>query len=95
MINQLILKDGLIKISYGVYSFNPNADLYRFKRNMLFIKTPATRVYVINPILLLFFSMVIFVNIRILKKKNIKNPFIRSIVRLYQGNRILNKILYS
>ena len=89
--NQLIMKYGSVKISYGLDSFNAEPELCRFKRNMLFKPIPVTRVYVINPIVLLFFKLIIILNIRILGRKNIHNAFTRKIIQLYQGYRIFSK----
>ncbi len=91
MVNQLIEKYGSIKISYGLESFFPLPDLNRFKQNMLFEPLPATRMYIINPLLLPFFKLIIYINVHLFKRKSIKSSFVRRVIRLYQGNRIFIK----
>jgi len=92
MVNQLIARDGKIRISYGFDSFNPLPDLVKYKLSMLFHRVPTTRVYVINPILLFFLKMVLFYHFGILKQKNSTNRIVRKIVSLVQGSRILVKL---
>jgi hypothetical protein len=91
LVNQLIEKNGSIKIFYGIDSFNPLPNLNKYKQSMLFKRVPATRVYVINPVLLPFLKLIIFFCISIFKQKNIKNSLVQKMVRLLQGNRILCK----
>jgi len=89
LVNQLIEKDGEVKLSYGLDSFNPEPELSRFKRNLLFKQTSVTRVYIINSLILFIFRMIILFNIRLLGRENIRNSFTRKIIQLYQGQRIL------
>jgi hypothetical protein len=91
LVNQLIEKNGSIKIYYGLDSFSPLPNLNKYKQSLLFKRVPATRVFVINPILMPFLKLIIFFCVCILKRKNIKNSFIRKIVSLVQGNRIIYK----
>ena len=91
MINQLIVENGSVNISYGLETFSPRTELDRFKSNMLFEKVPTSRVYIINPLLLLIIKLIIYFNINLLKRKRIKNPFVTKIIRLYQGYRILTR----
>jgi hypothetical protein len=91
LINQLIEKNGSIKIYYGIDSFNPLPNLNKYKESMLFKRIPATRVYVVNPVLLPFLKLIIFFFITILKQKKIKNSLVQKMVRLIQGNRIIYK----
>ncbi|MBN1186670.1 MAG: hypothetical protein JXB49_30615 [Bacteroidales bacterium] len=89
LVNQLIERNGSVRISYGLDSFSPEPELSRFKRNMLFNQIPTTRVYVINPVILFLLRLIIIFNIRIIRRKNIRNQFIRKIIKLYQGYRII------
>lgn len=91
LVNQIIKESGSIRIIYGLESFNPLPSLNKYKESMLFKRIPATRVYVINPLLLSFLKVIVFLYIRVFKYKNIKNPFIRKVIFLYQGTRILAK----
>jgi len=93
LINKLIKENGTVNISYGVFSFIPKPELYKYKLDMQFKMIPASRVYIINPVLLFFFDIIIFFSIKLLKKKNIRNKLVRKIISLYQGNRILNRQL--
>lgn len=91
LVNQLIEKNGSIKIFYGVDSFSPLPNLNKYKQSMLFKRVPTTRVYLINPILLLPIKLIIFYNICLLKRKSIRNSFTRKSINLYQGHRLLSK----
>ena len=91
LVNQIIKDKGSIRISYGLDSFNPLPSLNKYKHSMLFERKPATRAFVINPLLMPFLKGIVFLYIRVLKYKNIKNPFIRKVIQLYQGTRILSK----
>lgn len=89
MVNQLIEKDGSVKISYGLDSFEELHELNRFKNNMLFERIPVSRVYILHPVLLPLVKLIIFYNLHVLKRKSIKNSFTRKVIRLYQGHRML------
>lgn len=91
LVNQLIERDGSIKMYYGVDSFVPLPALSKYKQSMLFKRVPATRVYVVNPILLSCLRLIITICINLFKQKSIKNPRIQNIVRIVQGNRIIYK----
>jgi len=93
LINQLIEQYGAIKISYGLDIFDSLPKLNSFKRSMLFEQVPSTRGYLIHPFLLIFFKLIVSFYIRLLKRKNIGNPYVRTILRLYQGSRILDNEL--
>lgn len=86
---QLIEINGSCRISYGLDSLDPEPELNRFKRNMLFKQIPSTRVYVLNPILLIVFRFIINYYLNVLKRRNIKNPLVRKIIKLYQGSRLI------
>jgi len=91
LVTQIIKEEGSVNISYGGYYFTPIPALNKFKKSMLFESKPASRVFIVNPILLLIFRLIVFFNIRVLKRRSIKNEFTRKIIRIYQGNRLLNK----
>jgi hypothetical protein len=91
LVNQIIEKEGSICLSYGLDQFTHIGELSRFKRNMLFKQIPVSRVYIINPMLLLLFSTIIFIIIQVFKLKNVRNHFLRSVIYLYQGNRLLTR----
>jgi hypothetical protein len=91
LINKLIEKEGTIKISYGLESFVPLPRLNNFKYSMLFKRVPATRLLLINPLLLPFIKLIVFVNIVLLKHHNVKNSGTRQAILLYQGHRLLTK----
>jgi hypothetical protein len=91
LINQVIEKEGSIKIFYGVESFSPLPSLNRYKQEMLFKRVPTTRLYIINPMILPFVKLLIFWYIGILKQKSIKNTLIRKIISLYQGTRVFRR----
>ena len=88
LVNQIIEKNGSVKISYGIDSFTELHELNRFKHNMLFERSPVSRVYVINPLLLPFVRLIIFYNLRLLGRKSIRSPFTRKLIRIYQGHRL-------
>jgi hypothetical protein len=89
IVNQLVEKNNSIKISYGLDSFEDLRELNRFKNNMLFERIPVSRIYVIHPFLIPFIAFIIFMNLRLLGRKSIKNPFTRKLIRLYQGHRLI------
>jgi len=90
IVNHLIKKNRSINISYGLETFNnPRPELSRFKRQMLFKPVPATRVFVINPVVLIVFKLIILFNIKVLKQRRVTSPFTKKIIMLYQGHRIL------
>jgi len=91
LVNNLIKENGKITISYGLDSIYPLVYLNRFKSNMLFKKVPLTRVYVINPLLLPLYKMIIFVYIVLLKKKRITKLSHRKIFYIYYGHRLLKQ----
>ncbi len=93
VVNQLIDKHGRVQISDGIESFDPMPSLNRFKRYMRFDRVPITRVYIINPILLVILKTVVGFNISILKKKNISNPLVKKMITLYQGHRLLVRMV--
>jgi hypothetical protein len=93
LINLLIKKYGTVTISYGIESFAPLPELNRFKCNMLFKRIPVTRLYLINPLLIPWIKVYLFVILNLLHKKNVHNPFTRKLIRLYQGHRLYYKVL--
>ena len=88
LINQIIEKEGSIFLSYGLDQLTQLSELNRFKRNMLFNQIPVTKIYVLHPLLLILFKLIICFYINILKRRNIKNRFVRKVISVYQGNRI-------
>jgi hypothetical protein len=90
-VNEIIKREGKIKISYGLDSMKPLPELNRYKMNMLFNKIPVTRVYIINPLLMPYYKIVVFLYIVILKRRHIDKDHLRRIVRIYHGNRILKR----
>jgi len=93
MVNKLIELDGQVSISYGLDTFTSLTELGRFKQNMRFNAMPSSRGYIINPLLMIFFRLIICFNISLLRKKSIRNPFTRMVIRFYQGSRLLDKEL--
>lgn len=93
VVNHLIDKLGRVEISDGIESFTPMPSLNSFKNYMRFDRIPITRVYIINPIFLAVIKLIIGFYIHILGKKNIRNPIVRKMINLYQGNRILVKMI--
>jgi hypothetical protein len=93
LINQIIEEKGAIEISDGIESFEPLPTLNKFKRYMRFERVPITRAYILHPVLVAFIVPLIVFYIRVLKKRNINNPFVRKIISLYQGHRMLSKIV--
>jgi hypothetical protein len=93
VINQLIKEKGAIEISDGIESFDPMPTLNQFKTYMRFERVPINRVYVLHPMLIILFKSFLFYYIRILGKKNVRIDWIRRIVTLYQGHRVLNRII--
>ena len=89
-INQLIKEKGRITLSYGLGGFAFLPQLIRFKLNMQFEQIPLSRGYIIHPLLLAIFKLVIFYNIRLRKRKRIGNSITQTIIRLYQGSRLLD-----
>jgi len=55
---------------------------------MLFDRIPVSRVYLLHPLLVPFVRLLIFYNLRVLKRKSIASPFTRKLIRLYQGHRL-------
>ncbi|HOW08719.1 MAG TPA: hypothetical protein PLX08_02850 [Bacteroidales bacterium] len=91
LVTQLIKEEGSVNISYGGYYFTPIPALNKYKKSMLFEASPASRAFIVNPILLFLFRFIVFFNIRVLKRRSIKNELTRKIIRIYQGNRLWNK----
>jgi len=89
LVNQLIKDHGPVTVSYGIESFIPMPNLNRFKQNLLFEKIPATRIYIINPLLIPFVRVIIYTTLHFIKRKTIRNTFLRDLIRLYQGHRLL------
>ncbi len=89
MVNQIIEKNKAAKISYGIDSIRDLPELNRFKNNMLFNRVPVSRVYLLNPLLIPFVRLFIYIMIGLLGKKNFRNDLIRKIIHLYQGHRML------
>lgn len=89
MVNQIIEKQKTAKISYGIDSIRDLHELNRFKNNMLFNRVPVSRVYLLNPMLIPFVRLFIFITIGLLGRKNIRNDLGRKIIHLYQGHRML------
>jgi hypothetical protein len=93
LVNHLIKREGKIKIYYGIDSFEPLPQLNKYKESMLFKRVSATRAYIINPVILPFFKIIVYFYLRVLKQKNIQNSKVRKMVRLLKGNRILNNLI--
>jgi hypothetical protein len=92
LVNRFIETNGSVNISYGLDSIMELPELNRFKNNMLFDKVPVSRVYVVNPFLLPFMRLLIFYNIHLLKRKSIRSPMIRKMIRIYQGHRLYYRV---
>lgn len=92
LVSLLIEKHGTVTISYGIESFEPLPELNRFKGNMLFEKIPATRLYLINPLIIPWIKVYLYFILHLLHKKNVHNRFTRKLIRLYQGHRLYYKL---
>jgi hypothetical protein len=88
LVNLLLKKDASIEISYGLDSIAELPELNRFKSNMLFEPVPVSRVYILHPFLVPFIRFIIFLDIHLFRKRGIRNPFTRKLIRLYQGHRL-------
>lgn len=93
IINKLINENGLIKISYGLDSIKDLPELNRFKLNMLFQREYMTRVFVYNPLILPFIKLSVFFTLSILKRRSIKNKFLRTVIHIYYGHRLFERVL--
>jgi len=93
LVIQIIKEEGSVRISYGLDSIKDLPELNRFKLNMLFKKIPVTRVYVVNPVLVPFIHLIVFISLRIVKKVRGKSRFIREILHIYYGHRLLYREL--
>lgn len=93
LVNQIINEEGSVELCDGIDSYKYLPDVRRFKLKMLFERIPATRVFIINPFFLSYIRLFLFIYIKILNKKSIKNSFIRYAVIIYQGQRILSDVL--
>jgi hypothetical protein len=88
LVNLLLRQEESIEISYGLDSIAELPELNRFKSNMLFEAVPVSRVYILHPFLVPFIRFIIFFFIYFLRKKGIRKPFARKLIRLYQGHRL-------
>ena len=93
IINQLIENNGTTEISDGIESLKPLPSLNKFKRYMRFERVPITRVYVLHPLLSMAIKVILFVAIQLLGKRNFKKNSLRQIVSIYNGCRLLSKIV--
>lgn len=91
MVNQMIQERGSIYISYGLDSIKDLPELNRFKMNMLFQRSPITRVYIIHPLILPFVRFVAFWYIKVLRSKTIHSSFFRELIHIYHGHRLLKR----
>jgi hypothetical protein len=86
-------KNKFIEISDGIESFNPLPSLNRFKTYMRFNRVPITRVYILHPFLVAICKPILFYYLSVLGKKTIRSRWVRKIITLYQGNRLVYKII--
>ncbi len=93
VVNELLKKHNRVSISDGIESFTPMPTLNKFKRYMRFDRVPITRVYILNPILLILIKSIVTFYISILGKRSFKNTMLRKVVDLYQGHRILTQMI--
>ena len=93
MINQIIAEHGRIVISDGIESFTPMPSLNKFKCYMRFERIAVTRVYLLHPLLVILMNPVVFYLLCIRKKAVFHNGFLRKVINLYHGNRIINRII--
>ncbi len=93
MINQLLTEHERIAISDGIESFSPMPSLNKFKRYMRFSRVPITRVYVINPVFMALLKLVITYYVVVLGKRKLHHPLLQKVVSLYQGHRLLTRML--
>lgn len=92
LINQLIEQYGRIRISDGVESFDSIPSLNRFKRYMGFERIPITRVYIINPLIVMMLYPFVYVYVSLMHKRNSQNTLMRKMINLYYGHRVLHRI---
>lgn len=92
LVNRLVERHGSVVISDGMESFNPIPSLNRFKRYMGFERVPVTRVYVLNPLIVLFIKPVICLYVGLMGKRNTHNNLMRRIINLYYGHRVLRRV---
>jgi hypothetical protein len=93
LINQLVLENGRVKVSYGMHTFAGRSSLNNFKRGMRFTPVPMTRGYVVNPLVLLLLKGTIYFMVKVAHLKSVKHPHLGELVRLYQGHRQLVAVL--
>jgi len=93
LVNKILDAYGRIEISDGIESFHSTPSLNRFKRYMQFERQPITRVYVLHPFLVPAVHFMAFFWLRILRKRNVKHPFVRKAIDLYYGYRLLSRML--
>lgn len=95
LVNKLVKEEGRVKLSYGLDSIQPLIELNRFKANMLFKKIPVTRVYIIHPLLLPYYRFIIFIQVRLLRRKRFNSPYLRRLFRTYYGHKLLSQELMT
>ena len=93
LMNNLIKKHGTVTLSYGFHKFSRPTPLTKFKESMLFQRHSYTKGYIVNPLLLPWLNLSVFIIIKLLKNKSFKRTWVRHTVRLYQGHRQLTKAL--
>lgn len=93
MMNMLIEEHGTVTLSYGFHRFSRPTPLTSFKETMLFQKYSHAKGYIVNPILLQGVRLSVFILIKLLKRKSLKQKWAKETIRLYQGHRRLKEAL--
>lgn len=92
-VNQFLNRKGTIEISDGIESLTPLPTLNKFKRCMRFERVPITRVYILHPAFALTAKIILFIAIRLFKKRNFQNKFFRQLACIYHGHRLVNRLI--
>jgi len=93
MVNDLIKKNGAIVISYGMDQFKGKSSLNDFKRRMHFETYPATRGYILNPLLSIPLKILVFYMIKIRKVHSPSHKWEKEVIRIFQSHRQLQAAL--
>ncbi|BBE18884.1 hypothetical protein AQPE_3054 [Aquipluma nitroreducens] len=93
LVNLILEKENSILLSYGIESFEANSSLDRFKRSLQFVPIPATRVYIIHPLILFSLKILVFFIIKFGSSRTKRKKKVQKIINLYQGYRIIKKTI--
>ena len=93
LINNLIRDHGKITISYGFHRYLRTTNLTRYKESMHFKRCSYSKGYVVNPVMLFCLRLIVFLMLKLLKRRNFERKWARATIRLYQGHRRLIEAL--